>query len=167
VRLAEQDYSAAIAPVGQAPSQAPQSMQAPASTTATPLSRETAPTGQAPSQAPQPTHASETLCAMIILLSTRANDRKRSALARPQPASRNKSLLWIVANAGQKCKPCPPFLRQNEKLSTTCTNKTGIYRQNYRRISKATPHNAAGCRKVYCSSGSAEATTGAGLRTPE
>jgi hypothetical protein len=67
------DYSAAIAPVGQAPSQAPQSMQAPASTTATPLSRETAPTGQAPSQAPQPTHASETLCAMIILLSTRAN----------------------------------------------------------------------------------------------
>ena len=59
------DYSAVIAPVGQAPSQAPQSMQASAFTTATPFSTATAPTGQAPSQAPQPTHASETLCAII------------------------------------------------------------------------------------------------------
>jgi hypothetical protein len=58
-------YSAVIAPVGQAPSQAPQSMQASAFTTATPFSTATAPTGQAPSQAPQPTHASETLCAII------------------------------------------------------------------------------------------------------
>jgi hypothetical protein len=60
-------YSAVIAPVGQAPSQAPQSMQASAFTTATPFSTATAPTGQAPSQAPQPTHASETLCAIIKL----------------------------------------------------------------------------------------------------
>ena len=59
------NYSAVIAPVGQAPSQAPQSMQASAFTTATPFSTATAPTGQAPSQAPQPTHASETLCAII------------------------------------------------------------------------------------------------------
>ena len=59
------NYSAVIAPVGQAPSQAPQSMQASAFTTATPPSMVTAPTGQAPSQAPQPTHASETLCAII------------------------------------------------------------------------------------------------------
>ena len=63
----ETAYSAVIAPVGQAPSQAPQSMQAPASTTATPSSTFTAPTGQAPSQAPQPMHASETLCAIIEL----------------------------------------------------------------------------------------------------
>ena len=61
------NYSAVIAPVGQAPSQAPQSMQASAFTTATPPSTATAPTGQAPSQAPQPTHASETLCAIIEL----------------------------------------------------------------------------------------------------
>ena len=60
-------YSATIAPVGQAPSQAPQSMQAPASTTATPSSTFTAPTGQAPSQAPQPMHASVTLCAIVEL----------------------------------------------------------------------------------------------------
>ena len=59
------DYSAAIAPVGQAPSQAPQSMQESAFTTAAPFSMVIAPTGQAPSQAPQPTHASETLCAII------------------------------------------------------------------------------------------------------
>ena len=59
------NYSAVIAPVGQAPSQAPRSMQASAFTTATPPSMVTAPTGQAPSQAPQPTHASETLCAII------------------------------------------------------------------------------------------------------
>lgn len=75
------NYSAVIAPVGQAPSQAPQSMQEPASTTATPPSIATAPTGQAPSQAPQPTQASETLCAIILtLLSTRAKRILRGLL---------------------------------------------------------------------------------------
>lgn len=79
-----ENYSAAIAPVGQAPSQAPQSMQAPASTTATPPSTVTAPTGQAPSQAPQPTHASETLCAIINspFISVPKNFMKGSASAR-------------------------------------------------------------------------------------
>ena len=77
-------YSAVIAPVGQAPSQAPQSMQASAFTTATPPSTATAPTGQAPSQAPQPTHASETLCAIIELsfISPCSVFMKKSAPAR-------------------------------------------------------------------------------------
>ena len=78
------DYSAAIAPVGQAPSQAPQSMQESAFTTAAPFSMVIAPTGQAPSQAPQPTHASETLCAIIELsfISPCSVFMKKSAPAR-------------------------------------------------------------------------------------
>lgn len=46
-------YSAEIAPMGQVPSQAPQSMQAPASMTMWSSPMEIAPTGQEPSQAPQ------------------------------------------------------------------------------------------------------------------
>lgn len=87
-------YSATIAPVGQAPSQAPQSMQAPASTTATPSSTFTAPTGQAPSQAPQPMQPSVTLCAIVELSFrpvpnnlSRGTFPQRCAPARPQPAS--------------------------------------------------------------------------------
>lgn len=54
------NYSALIAPVGQAPSQAPQSMQLPASTTAL-SAMLIAPTGQVSTQAPQATHSSETI----------------------------------------------------------------------------------------------------------
>ena len=46
-------YSAEIAPMGQVPSQAPQSMQAPASMTMWSSPMEIAPTGQELSQAPQ------------------------------------------------------------------------------------------------------------------
>ena len=50
------NYSGWIAPVGQAPSQAPQSMQAEASTTAL-SAMLIAPTGQVSTQAPQATHS--------------------------------------------------------------------------------------------------------------
>ena len=100
------DYSAAIAPVGQAPSQAPQSMQASAFTTATPFSMVTAPTGQAPSQAPQPTHASETLCAIIVLsLSPVRSFMKKPALARRVAGSLGNLILdTILAKQNQKGK---------------------------------------------------------------
>lgn len=51
-------YSAEIAPMGQVPSQAPQSMQAPASMTMWSSPMEIAPTGQELSQAPQETQVS-------------------------------------------------------------------------------------------------------------
>ena len=57
-------YSAEIAPMGQVPSQAPQSMQAPASMTMCSSPMEIAPTGQEDSQAPQETQASPILRAM-------------------------------------------------------------------------------------------------------
>lgn len=60
-------YSAVIAPVGQAPSHAPQSTQEAASTTAV-SSRVIAPTGQVSTQAPQATQASVTVWAIVILL---------------------------------------------------------------------------------------------------
>ena len=99
-------YSAVIAPVGQAPSQAPQSMQASAFTTATPPSMVTAPTGQAPSQAPQPTHASETLCAIIVLsLSPVRSFMKKPALARRVAGSLGNLILdTILAKQNQKGK---------------------------------------------------------------
>ena len=100
------NYSAVIAPVGQAPSQAPQSMQASAFTTATPFSMVTAPTGQAPSQAPQPTHASETLCAIIKLSFYHpcTSFKKKSALARCQQASPEFILVCILAKWKRKGK---------------------------------------------------------------
>lgn len=100
------NYSAVIAPVGQAPSQAPQSMQASAFTTATPPSMVTAPTGQAPSQAPQPTHASETLCAIIVLsLSPVRSVMKKPALARRVAGSLGNLILdTILAKQNQKGK---------------------------------------------------------------
>ena len=100
------NYSAVIAPVGQAPSQAPQSMQASAFTTATPPSMVTAPTGQAPSQAPQPTHASETLCAIIKLSFYHpcTSFKKKSALARCQQASPEFILVCILAKWKRKGK---------------------------------------------------------------
>ena len=57
-------YSAEIALMGQVPSQAPQSMQAPASMTMWSSPMEIAPTGQALSHAPQETHVSVILRAM-------------------------------------------------------------------------------------------------------
>ena len=100
------NYSAVIAPVGQAPSQAPQSMQASAFTTATPPSTVTAPTGQAPSQAPQPTHASETLCAIIKLSFYHpcTSFKKKSALARCQQASPEFILVCILTKWAGKGK---------------------------------------------------------------
>ena len=100
------NYSAVIAPVGQAPSQAPQSMQASAFTTATPFSMVTAPTGQAPSQAPQPTHASETLCAIIKLSFYHpcTSFKKKSALARCQQASPEFILVCILTKWKRKGK---------------------------------------------------------------
>ena len=100
------NYSAVIAPVGQAPSQAPQSMQASAFTTATPFSTATAPTGQAPSQAPQPTHASETLCAIIKLSFYHpcTSFKKKSALARCQQASPEFILVCILTKWKRKGK---------------------------------------------------------------
>ena len=100
------NYSAVIAPVGQAPSQAPQSMQASAFTTATPPSMVTAPTGQAPSQAPQPTHASETLCAIIKLSFYHpcTSFKKKSALARCQQASPEFILVCILTKWKRKGK---------------------------------------------------------------
>ena len=59
-------YQPEIAPIGQADSQAPQSMQAPASTTYLPSPSEIAPTGHAPAQLPHDTHASEIVCAIIV-----------------------------------------------------------------------------------------------------
>ena len=105
-RLSAKNYSAVIAPVGQAPSQAPQSMQASAFTTATPPSMVTAPTGQAPSQAPQPTHASETLCAIIVLsLSPVRSFMKKPALARRVAGSLGNLILdTILAKQNQKGK---------------------------------------------------------------
>lgn len=107
-------YSATIAPVGQAPSQAPQSMQAPASTTATPSSTFTAPTGQAPSQAPQPMQPSVTLCA-IVELSFRpvpnnlsGNHPQRFAPARPQPAS-------LCTGAGPGARLCADCSKDKPK----------------------------------------------------
>ena len=99
------NYSAVIAPVGQAPSQAPQSMQASAFTDATP-STVIAPTGQAPSQAPQPTHASETLCAIIVLsLSPVRSFMKKPALARRVAGSLGNLILdTILAKQNQKGK---------------------------------------------------------------
>jgi hypothetical protein len=58
-------YSSLIAPVGQAPSQAPQSMQESASTTYLSSPALIAPTGQAASQLPQDTQSSEITCAML------------------------------------------------------------------------------------------------------
>ena len=57
-------YSASMAPVGQVPSQAPQSMQALASMTMWLSPMEIAPTGQELSQAPQETQVSVILRAM-------------------------------------------------------------------------------------------------------
>ena len=56
---------ALIAPIGHADSQAPQSMQAPASTTYFPSPSEIAPTGHEPAQLPHDTHASEIVCAIV------------------------------------------------------------------------------------------------------
>ena len=100
------NYSAVIAPVGQAPSQAPQSMQASAFTTATPPSMVTAPTGQAPSQAPQPTHASETLCAIINspFLSRADVIMKKRTLARPRTPPGICILVCILTKQAGKGK---------------------------------------------------------------
>ena len=100
------DYSAAIAPVGQAPSQAPQSMQESAFTTAAPFSMVIAPTGQAPSQAPQPTHASETLCAIINspFLSRADVIMKKRTLARPRTPPGICILVCILTKQAGKGK---------------------------------------------------------------
>ncbi len=59
------NYASEIAPVGQAPSQAPQSMQVASSISNLPSPMLIAPTGHVPSQAPQATQASEILRAML------------------------------------------------------------------------------------------------------
>ena len=116
-------YSAVIAPVGQAPSQAPQSMQASAFTTATPPSMVTAPTGQAPSQAPQPTHASETLCAIIKLSFYHpcTSFKKKSALARCQQASPEFILVCILAKWKRKGKTNRMSLKPKVLFLWGCT----------------------------------------------
>jgi hypothetical protein len=60
------NYSASIAPVGQAASQAPQSRHASASITYLPSPSEIAPTGHSPAHAPHIMQASVILYAMII-----------------------------------------------------------------------------------------------------
>ena len=65
-----------------------------------------APVGQAPSQAPQPTHASETLCAIIVLsLSPVRSFMKKPALARRVAGSLGNLILdTILAKQNQKGK---------------------------------------------------------------
>ena len=134
-RLSAKNYSAVIAPVGQAPSQAPQSMQASAFTDATP-STVIAPTGQAPSQAPQPTHASETLCAIIVLsLSPVRSVMKKPALARRVAGFLGNLILdTILAKQNQKGKT--NRTAQNAKLVFLlgCTKAWANFWRNLKRI---------------------------------
>ena len=169
------DYSAAIAPVGQAPSQAPQSMQASAFTTATPLSMATAPTGQAPSQAPQPTHASETLCA-IMMISFRPVRNKCRKAADPCTAKArcfgNDILGFILAKQDKKGKTNCPTAQIFCVFLVGCTKESAklwpILRENFGKNHESRPGNGGcGGQGHRASSGPAAATTGAGLRTPE
>ena len=130
------DYSAVIAPVGQAPSQAPQSMQASAFTTATPPSTATAPTGQAPSQAPQPTHASETLCAIIKLSFYHpcTSFKKKSALARCQQASPEFILVCILTKWKRKGKTNRTRPKANLCFLLGCTKAWANFWRNLKRI---------------------------------
>ena len=65
-KIGRSDYSCAIASAGQPATQAPQSMQVPASTDAVPSFMAMAPTGQVPTHASHPTHCDASTFAAII-----------------------------------------------------------------------------------------------------